>query len=134
VSPDLVDRAAAAEQNRLSAMLDAREHALGVNAAQLNPSRSGGAYGRAIEAGQLDLSTFNNRFGRTVEAPAPTSGPVRDDRFRLDRTNVPVTVSAQSSGTEIAWPQIGIGFGMGIVLALGLFLGLRLVHIRPLAH
>lgn len=39
-----------------------------------------------------------------------------------------------TQGRDIAWPQIGIGFSMGILLAIGLLLGARLTHIRPLAR
>jgi hypothetical protein len=41
---------------------------------------------------------------------------------------------ATSSGDELEWLQIGMGLGGGILLAFGLFLGLRLVRIRALAH
>lgn len=39
-----------------------------------------------------------------------------------------------SSGTEIDWPQIGIGFGIGILSVLGLILAVRLTRSRTLAH
>ena len=43
-------------------------------------------------------------------------------------------VSTGNSGTEIEWPQVGIGLGIGILLGLGLWLALRFSRIRPLAH
>jgi hypothetical protein len=43
-------------------------------------------------------------------------------------------VSTGSSGTEIEWPQVGIGLGIGILLGLGLWLALRYSRVRPLAH
>jgi hypothetical protein len=58
---------------------------------------------------------------------------VVDDRFRLDPTNVP-TVTATSSGREIDFPQVGIGLGIGLLLAIGLYLAVRFTRIRPLAH
>jgi hypothetical protein len=39
-----------------------------------------------------------------------------------------------TSGREIEWPQIGIGFGIGLLLAAGLYLAMRFTRIRPLAH
>ena len=59
---------------------------------------------------------------------------VADDRFRIDHSNVPVQVSATSSGRDIEWPTIGIGFGIGIALLLGLGLVIKATHTRPFAH
>jgi hypothetical protein len=39
-----------------------------------------------------------------------------------------------STGTEIEWPQVGIGFGIGLVLALGLYLAMRFTRIRQPVH
>jgi hypothetical protein len=47
---------------------------------------------------------------------------------------LPAPVRATGSGRELEWPQIGIRFGVGIVLMLGLWLALRLLRGRPLAH
>jgi hypothetical protein len=44
----------------------------------------------------------------------------------------PTVVTA--SGREIEWPQVAVGFGLGLALAFGLAVGLRLVHIRQPAH
>jgi hypothetical protein len=49
-------------------------------------------------------------------------------------TNVPVADPTVSSGRELEWPQIGIGFGVGILLMFGLWLAMRTTRIRPLAH
>ena len=56
------------------------------------------------------------------------------DDYRLDPVSRPVEVSATGTGDELEWPQIGVAFGIGIALMFGLFLTLRLVHVRPLAH
>ena len=45
----------------------------------------------------------------------------------------PAPVSSQS-GNEVEWPQIGVGFAVGILLMLGFGLDLRYARIRPLAH
>jgi hypothetical protein len=46
----------------------------------------------------------------------------------------PTTIAASDSGREIEWSQIGMGFGLGILLAVGLFLAMRSTRIRQLAH
>ncbi len=42
------------------------------------------------------------------------------------------SVAPTSSGSGIEWPQLGAGFGLGILLALGVVLGLRHARVRPL--
>jgi hypothetical protein len=39
-----------------------------------------------------------------------------------------------SSAGDIAWLQIGIGFGGGILLAIGLVLAMRVTGVRQPAH
>jgi hypothetical protein len=56
------------------------------------------------------------------------------DRYELDLPTGNVAASTSGSGREIEWPQLGIGFGVGLLLALGLFLAVRMTRIRPLAH
>jgi hypothetical protein len=56
------------------------------------------------------------------------------DRFHIDSSNEPVTVSATSSSRDIEWPTIGYGFGIALVLMLGLGLALKATHTRPFAH
>ena len=158
VSPDLVDRAVAAEQARLSNILpDLNDRAESrYQATQVFPDLDDRAEGRwpALDQNNQTVSMLDQReqaFGakreaqltsgqypdvieRAVTAKGPARTYVGDDRFRIEPTNVPVQVSAPSSGSELDWSQLGIGFGMGILLALGLFLAVRLTRIRPLAH
>ena len=137
VSPDLVDRAVAAEQNRLSSMLDARETALGENLGNQKVSPLDArerSFGAKLEV-QLSGGSYPDVIDRTVAAQGTTRPPVGDfDRFRIDHSNVPVPVSATSSGREIEWPQIGIVFGIGLILILGLVLAMRATRTPPLAH
>ncbi len=136
VSPDLADRAIKAEQIRVERMLDSRERSLsvGVGNGKLSAlearERSLGAKNEA----QLGSDFYSDGFAQAVQPRDTTSGPVRDDRFRLDPNSVPEPVTATSQGTEIEWPQLGIGFGVGLVLAIGLYLAMRYTRIRPLAH
>ena len=136
VSPDLVDRAVAAEQNRLSSMLDARERALGENLGKkVSPlDARERAFGAKLDV-QLSSGPYPDVIDRAVQARGTTRAPVGDsDRFRIDHSSVPVPGPATSSGRELEWPQIGIAFGMGILLAFGLWLTVRRTRIRPLAH
>lgn len=61
------------------------------------------------------------------------SGSVVSDHVRLDSNEASPTVSV-SSGSEIEWSQLGIGFGLGILLIAGLWLAMRMTKGRPLAH
>lgn len=113
VSPDLVDRAVAAQQHRLFAMLDARERSLGVrHEAEPQAGAPGGGVAQAV----------------SVRAP------VGDDWFRVDRPNVPAPISGTSSASALEWPQLGVGFGIGVILMLGLYLALRAARTRQVAH
>jgi hypothetical protein len=57
-----------------------------------------------------------------------------DSHDRTTPVGSTTATSATSSGTEIEWSQIGAGFGLGILLALGLALMVRASRIRPVAH
>jgi hypothetical protein len=108
---------AAGRDQQPTSMLDARERAFVTKAeVRLEGVTSSGAFERAVAAHQR-----------------VTTDPVRDDRFRIDPSpgSEPVTVT---DGREIEWPQVGIGFGIGMVLAIGLLLTLRATRQRPLAH
>ncbi len=97
VSPDTADYAATADQQRLNAILDAREQALSVN------------------------------------APVAIVEPVVDDRFRLDPTTGRQPPISVTSDNEVPWPQLGLGFAIGILLMLGLYMTLRATRTRT-AH
>jgi hypothetical protein len=56
------------------------------------------------------------------------------DHVRLDPNNAPSPAVSVSSGSEIEWPQLGIGFGFGILLVAGLWLTMRMTKGRPVAH
>jgi hypothetical protein len=101
VSPDLADRVAAARQQELTSMLDARE--------------------RSVAA-------------KSVAMTVTTSDPVRDDRFRLDPSSIATPAATISTARDVEWLQIGMGFGGGILLALGLFLAMRMTRVRQAAH
>ena len=131
VSPDLADRAVAAQQDRLSAMLDARERSLEAGIGNGKVSALD-ARERSFETTQVQQPA-SDWFERAAEAAIRDHRvPVVDDRFRIDPTSGgPVTVS---SGREVELPQIGIGLGIALVLAFGLYLLMRYTRGRQLAH
>jgi hypothetical protein len=45
-----------------------------------------------------------------------------------------ITSRTVDSGSSIAWEQIGLAFGVGLVLALGLMLAVRARPSRPVAQ
>jgi hypothetical protein len=119
--------------------VDANERGALVNSTQPTV----GAYTDAHERGTLQpsgveslQSTYvdaNERVGVTpISSPEPSI--YRDGGERGTIPAGTVAVVATGSGSEIDWPQVGIGFGVGILLALGLLLAMRFTRIRPLAH
>jgi len=68
----------------------------------------------------------------SVNAPVAIFEPVVDDRFRIDPTNGAQPVSV-TSDNEVPWPQLGLGFAIGLLLMLGLYATLRATRTRT-AH
>jgi hypothetical protein len=103
-----------------TAMLDAREQALVEKRTAV-----------------LSIGTMPDVFERAVAARGTGSLDhfvANDNRFRPGHVDRPVEVTVTGSGDEIAWPQVGIGFGIGVALILGLLLAVRTTRQRPLAH
>jgi hypothetical protein len=97
------------------------------------------AFERAAAAGQPDGLTASFPTDAFERMLPNRSGWVGSSSMGDHNTRVsPLEFSAPSSisttGREIEWSQIGIGFGLGVLLALGLVLGARVARIRPLAH
>ncbi len=135
LNPDSADRATALAQSKVAEMLDRREQALGVSVeGRIDPLD---ARDRALQTKHevnLGSDFYADGFAQAIQPRESAPSLVVDDRFRIDHTNVPVQASPTSSGTEIEWPQVGVGFGIGLMLALGLYLAMRFTRIRPLAH
>ena len=56
------------------------------------------------------------------------------DQIRLDPNSKSAPTVYASSRSEIEWPQLGIGFGLGILLVGGVWLAMRITKGRALAH
>jgi hypothetical protein len=65
---------------------------------------------------------------------ATTSDPVRDDYFRVDISSLPTPSATTGSSRNVAWPEIGIGFAIGALLAAGLILATRMPRVRQPAQ
>jgi hypothetical protein len=68
----------------------------------------------------------------SVNAPAAIFEPVVDDRFRLDPTSSTQPISV-TSDDDLTWPQLGLGFAIGLLLMFGLYMTLRATRTRT-AH
>ena len=142
--PDVFERAVAAQQRELSTPIvspDAFDRAVATKLAlQSQPITSPDAVDRAkaVQASQLSTQTPSpDVFERAVAAREETGGTrvfFDDRREWIDPASLPVTVSATDTGRTIEWPQIGAGFGIGLMLALGLMVAMRHARGRPLAH
>jgi hypothetical protein len=83
---------------------------------------------------QSNLLTRSDSAESAIVAERPiTRSDSAESAMVAGSLDAPV-VSTGNSGTEIEWPQVGIGLGIGILLGLGLWLALRFSRIRPLAH
>jgi hypothetical protein len=94
---------------------------------------------RAATARQQELTSMldarERSFAVKSEATRIVSpDPVRDDRFRLDPASIPTLAATIGTAGDVEWLQIGIGFGGGILLAIGLFLAMRMTRVRQTAH
>jgi hypothetical protein len=118
VYPDAGERAVLARE--LSSRLDAKVYMSDAfeRASADRPAPSIGGHFLANDA----------RYVRLADGAAITDS---HDRIAPEApTPSPVT----SSGRDLEWPQIGIGFGIGMLLALVLGMAMRSTRIRPLAH
>jgi hypothetical protein len=60
-------------------------------------------------------------------------GYVDADKRSVGPTN-PIGVSDTHSGIDMEWAQLGVGLGLGLLLAVGSFLAVRMTRARRLFH
>jgi hypothetical protein len=102
--------------------------AVGVPAAIAEPGLTG-----APEIGETPAPDWFERASAAAERDAAPA-PYVDAFERPDPTSFQTATSSTESGTDIAWSQIGIAFGVGLLLALGLAIALSHRPRRPLAQ
>lgn len=134
MSPDTADAAAASSESpQWQQALDIRSEAMNRRHELGESTQSTGnttAYEQALTARGQGL---NRQYG--LGTFAPTDVISGDDHVRLDPADLPTVVPASSaSGRDVEWPQLGIGFGFGILLMLGIALTVRYTRVPPLAH
>jgi hypothetical protein len=120
-SPDAFERAVAAKQEQESTPIVSPDAVDRANAARATlrsaPARVPDVVERAVAARSTTGRTLIFDRYRDFPQPIDQPGPV-----------------ASASDRDIEWPQVGAGFAIGILLALGLVLASRGLRIRPLAH
>jgi hypothetical protein len=86
---------------------------------------------QSVRAEQLRSEGLNRMYGLGEFAPTVN---YKDANERADVPTTPASVPVTSSGSDVEWPQVGIGFGIGIALAVLLGLSLKATRPRTLAH
>ena len=117
VSPDAVDRAVAAKQLQAAATVPSPDVVERAVAARNTAGRN--------------LVFDDHRIGNGLTS---TGRMLVFDNHRIEPSTSPSEIGVTGSGRDIEWPQIGLAFGLGIVLMLGLVMVMRLAGNRPLAH
>jgi hypothetical protein len=130
--PDVVDRAVAARMTEGRSLVFDNHRSESTQGSRLDAVVIPDVVDRAVaarNAGGRGLAFDNHK----VDAPVGSSGrELVFDNHKVEPIGSPVTIEA--TGNELDWPQLGIAFGIGIALMLGLFAALRLRESRPLAH
>jgi hypothetical protein len=85
---------------------------------------------RSATNGYIDASDRARRIN-TIVATAYLDA---HERSAPPKGSPALSTEATGSGSDRDWPQLGIGFGLGLLLAGGLFLAMRMTKVRPLAH
>jgi hypothetical protein len=96
------------------------------------------AFERAVNAQQRpsNVSIYPDAFQRAVDNGVSSSSSTipGDHHERIAADVVTPAVPVVSSGRDVEWDQIGIGFAMGAFLTLGLMLTFWLSRRSALAH
>jgi hypothetical protein len=104
---------------------DRRSEAMGY----LNPDSADRAatLGQEQFALMLDARERSQTAKRDAQLASASSPDLR-------RLSAPTTAAATSSGRLTDLLQVGLGFGIGVLLTIGLFLAVRFTRVHRLAH
>jgi hypothetical protein len=83
---------------------------------------------RAGSNGYIDAADRARRIDHVV----PTAYLDAFERAAPPKGSPAASTEATGSGSQLEWPQLGIGFSVGIIAVVGLYLALRYARIRPL--
>jgi hypothetical protein len=113
--------------------------ALGEGRLAGSPQQDAVAYFYANERATLGSQAVAGGVSRPdsheIAPPVSTTPTVlhgEDHALAVSRS-VPTSTPSTSSHDELTWPQLGIGFGLGILLAASLWLAFR-TRFGPVAH
>ena len=99
---------------------DRRSEAIGY----LNPDSADRA--AAVEQEQLAVMLDAREESQTAKRDAQLAS--------APSLSLPTTVAASSADRSLDLLQLGLGFGIGVLLTMGLFLAVRFTRIHRLAH
>jgi hypothetical protein len=97
--------------------------------AYLNPD--GADRAAALEQQRFALMLDAREKSQTAKRDAQLASASSPD---LQRPFAPTTVAATSSGRLTGILQVGLGFGIGVLLTIALFLAVRFTRVHRLAH
>jgi hypothetical protein len=72
--------------------------------------------------------------GRSAPLIVRDHGDAEQAKLAAQSSSISVGEVESSSGWEPNWSQLAIGFGLGVLLAAGLYFGMRVAKVRQPAH
>lgn len=117
VYADAFERAVTASRRSTTVLVDVHDRAAGATRSSGQQTFPPDAFERMLlnRAGSTSVALPSDAHGRVAIEASPGSSIATSDR-------------------TIEWSQVGVGFGLGALLVIGLALGARIVRPRPLAH
>jgi hypothetical protein len=80
------------------------------------------------------MAYFRANESATLANDTTSFSTPSNDLVVSDQRGLATPAVSASSGSSVEWAQLGIGFGLGVMLVAGLVLGARLAKRRVLAH